>query len=112
MLKVINIKVKDPQEMIKIQEEELQEKLKLAEERRAEREAQKKMIADDEDYNRNEVKLAELLDDLNLEEDPNDEADTKVFDDDNFIDEFVKRLDHIKIEKQWIIFPKTFWQSI
>ncbi|KAL4445929.1 hypothetical protein ABPG74_010921 [Tetrahymena malaccensis] len=100
MLKVINVKVKDPQEIIRQQEEELQEKLRIAEEKRAEKEAKKKEKEEEEDYNRNEVKLAELLDDLNLEDDQAEDVGDKVFDEDNFIDEFVKRLDHIKIEKQ------------
>ena len=101
MLKVVSVKVKDPKEMILQQEQELQEKLKLAEERRAERELQKQANEDDDDYNHNEVKLAELLDELKIDEQAaNENEDTnKIYDDDNFIDEFVKRLDHIKIEK-------------
>lgn len=47
------------------------------------------------------MKLAELLDELKIDEQAvNENEDTnKIYDDDNFIDEFVKRLDHIKIEK-------------
>ena len=63
---------------------------------------QKQAKEDDDDYNRNEVKLAELLDELKIDEQAlNQNEDTnKIYDDDNFIDEFIKRLDHIKIEKQ------------
>ena len=88
--------------MILQQEQELQEKLKLAEERRAEREMKKQSKDEDDDYNHNEVKLAELLDELKIDEQAlNENEDTnKIYDDDNFIDEFIKRLDHIKIEKQ------------
>jgi len=87
--------------MILQQEQELQEKLKLAEERRAEREMKKQSKDEDDDYNHNEVKLAELLDELKIDEQAlNENEDTnKIYDDDNFIDEFIKRLDHIKIEK-------------
>lgn len=107
MLKVINVRVRDPQETIALQEQELQEKLRLADERRALKEEQKRLKEEagdaDDDYNRNEVKLAELLDDMHIEEQAaalqDAEEDNKVFDDDNFIDEFIKRLDHIKIEK-------------
>jgi len=62
---------------------------------------QKQAKEDDDDYNRNEVKLAELLDELKIDEQAlNQNEDTnKIYDDDNFIDEFIKRLDHIKIEK-------------
>lgn len=45
----------------------------------------------------------ELLDDVKVDEDQLRKEDksekNKIYDDDNFIDEFIKRLDHIKVEK-------------
>lgn len=51
---------------------------------------------EDDDVYQNEVKLIELLDDLNLEDSNKEEA---LDNEDDFINEFIKRLDHIKVEK-------------
>ncbi|EGR30265.1 hypothetical protein IMG5_136460 [Ichthyophthirius multifiliis] len=102
--KLINIKLKNPQEILELQKQENEENLKKGQERKInkqkeeeEKNKQQQDEEEDEDYYDNEVKLIELLDGLNFEEKPQEQV--QEVNDDNFIDEFIRKLDNVKVEK-------------